>query len=400
MKKTAFIFTLMTNLLFGQEMFNNGGFENYSSCPTGWDQTLKITGCSGRNGSPEYYNCSYGPNNAYSGTGSVYLGAIRNGASSFTEEGINLLLTTPLTAGTSYTVSIKVRYGVTVYGDPSFDPSIPLTCFNLRFVFANGNQSGRPTVFHAELDGGAIYGNGNSSYHEYSFTFTPTQNYTHLYMITASSDSNSPGTTNVSCTSVGSLAYVYFNYIDDLSILPLSILPIQLTKLDCIQENKIINIYWETLSETNNKLFEIERSDDGENWSKIGSVEGAGNSSEKINYSFIDDDPIFNLSYYRLKQIDFDSRSVYSEVVKANYKLKQQSTIFPNPNNGKFTFRIHQDELKEVSLIVYSISGDHVFETEIFQEETKFDLSYLCQGIYFYSISTSKGIQTGKFSVE
>ena len=119
--------------------------------------------------------------------------AIRNGASTFTQEGISLQLTTPLTVGNSYRISIMVKYGIRVFSDPGFDSNVTMNCFNLRFVFANSNQNGRPTVFDAEIDGGDVYGSKNSDYHEYEFTFTATDNFTHLYIVTAASDANAPG---------------------------------------------------------------------------------------------------------------------------------------------------------------------------------------------------------------
>lgn len=400
MKKIVLILSLITNSLFGQEMFNNGGFENYYNCPTGWDQALQIIGCSARNSTPEYYNCTYGASNAYSGTGSVYLGAIRNGTSSFTEEGINLQLTTALTAGTSYTVAVKVRYGATVYGDPGFDYSNPLTCFNLRFVFANANQFGRPNVYHAELDGGLEYGNDNTSYHQYSFTFTPTQNYTHLYIITASADNNAPGTTNASCTSIGSLAYVYYNYIDDLSIQPVSLLPVKLVDFNGVQLDESIKLNWTTASEINNDLFEIQRSINALDWETIGEIHGAGNSSSETRYSYIDNYPKSAVSYYRLKQIDYNGKGVYSEKLKINYRIDLKTVIFPNPNNGEFTFIISGDNESETKLIIRSSSGQVIYNQDIMEKETIIVLDNQPAGMYYYTVINSRGVTTERFIVK
>ena len=61
-----------------------------------------------------------------------------------------------------------------------------------------------------------------------------------------------------------------------------------------------------TLSEQNNAQFIVERSADGIQYNAIGTISGAGNTLETMNYNFIDENPIEGLNYYRLKQVDFD----------------------------------------------------------------------------------------------
>ena len=206
---------------FAQQQFNNGGFENYIDCPTGWDETNKIVGCIGRNDTPDYYNCNYNPSSANNGTGSVYLGAIRDASNNQdVTEGITLELTTPLTSGETYTVDISTNYGVSVYGDPNFDYTQIRQCYNLKFVFAMGNVTGDPAIPHYEIDAEAVVGNQNSDYADFSFSFLADQNYTHVYIVTGSTSTNTSSNPNPDCASAGATAYVYYNIIDDLSITP------------------------------------------------------------------------------------------------------------------------------------------------------------------------------------
>ena len=83
-------------------------------------------------------------------------------------------------------------------------------------------------------------------------------------------------------------------------------------------KNKVV-LKWSTLSESNCKEFEIQRSLDKTNFQKIGSVEAQGNSSEKKEYTF-EDKSVFkatsNTFYYRIKIINKDaSESMYDEVI-------------------------------------------------------------------------------------
>ena len=88
-------------------------------------------------------------------------------------------------------------------------------------------------------------------------------------------------------------------------------------------------LQWVTVSEVNNAGFEIEQSEDGKGFRKIGFVDGAGNSSSIRNYQFV----LKNRAdaYYRLKQIDSDGRFEYSRVVFIEGSEGIKFAIFPNP---------------------------------------------------------------------
>ena len=76
-----------------------------------------------------------------------------------------------------------------------------------------------------------------------------------------------------------------------------------------------ILLTWKTANELNTDHFEIERSRDAASFSKVGELKSAGNSSTLISYQWHDKPPLSGLNYYRLKSVDKDSRSTYSQVV-------------------------------------------------------------------------------------
>ncbi|MCK6650293.1 MAG: DUF2341 domain-containing protein, partial [Bacteroidia bacterium] len=92
-------------------------------------------------------------------------------------------------------------------------------------------------------------------------------------------------------------------------------LPIELLSFTAQYVGENVKLRWETSSEHNNDYFTIERSADGTNFSDIGTVNGAGNSSVHQNYQFIDHDPYEAITYYRLKQTDFDGAFSRSHIV-------------------------------------------------------------------------------------
>ena len=68
----------------------------------------------------------------------------------------------------------------------------------------------------------------------------------------------------------------------------------------------LVTIDWTVASQVNNDYYEVERSVDVENWYTIETVTGAGNSNTQMSYSIIDKDPLYGISYYRLKQTDYN----------------------------------------------------------------------------------------------
>ena len=78
-----------------------------------------------------------------------------------------------------------------------------------------------------------------------------------------------------------------------------------------------VKLNWATASETNNDYFTIERSNDAVTFEPVGYVNGAGNSNIMNEYMFYDNAP-FALSYYKLKQTDFDGTSTFSEIIAVN----------------------------------------------------------------------------------
>jgi type IX secretion system substrate protein len=109
-------------------------------------------------------------------------------------------------------------------------------------------------------------------------------------------------------------------------------LPIELLRFDAIvNENKMVDLFWTTTTETNNDYFTIERSKDGIQFEQIENIQGAGNSTEPRNYQTVDSNPYGGVSYYRLLQTDFDGTQSYSGIRVVNIELSQQYTVYPNP---------------------------------------------------------------------
>lgn len=139
-----------------------------------------------------------------------------------------------------------------------------------------------------------------------------------------------------------------------------STLPVEFTKFTAsLNENKTVKLNWTTASEKNNDYFLIEKSTNGLNFSEIGKKKGAGNSSAIKNYEFTDENPFKGVSYYRIKQIDFDGKFDYSEVVSVSYQKNSDGScvlkVFPNPCPGKCNVTLSDCRENENSGIIIEI---------------------------------------------
>ncbi len=94
-----------------------------------------------------------------------------------------------------------------------------------------------------------------------------------------------------------------------------NVLPIELIAFNASAAGSEVHLNWSTASELNNDYFTVERSKDGLSWEEVVRVDGAGNSIHRLDYSSVDKRPYAGLSYYRLKQTDFDGQYSISKVV-------------------------------------------------------------------------------------
>ncbi len=110
-------------------------------------------------------------------------------------------------------------------------------------------------------------------------------------------------------------------------------LPIELLSFNAQPVGKEVALDWVTASEINNDYFTILRSADGFRFEPILRVEGAGNSATAIRYADADKQPLRGLSYYKLRQTDFDGSTSESQVVAVRFVAAKGSSLvaWPNP---------------------------------------------------------------------
>jgi hypothetical protein len=113
-----------------------------------------------------------------------------------------------------------------------------------------------------------------------------------------------------------------------------STLPVALTDFKASKQNSSVLLQWNTATEQNSHSFAIERSTDGNNFTAIGSVRAAGNSNSKKLYRYEDISPLRGNNYYRLKLIDADGKSAYSDVRLISFSVDTKLTWYTQGRNA------------------------------------------------------------------
>ena len=119
--------------------------------------------------------------------------------------------------------------------------------------------------------------------------------------------------------------------------------------------NPIVMLDWTVGSQVNNDYFEIQRSTDVEQWTTIETITGAGSTNHEMTYGVIDDNPKQGVSYYRLRQTDYDGKSetfnpisitinVEAKVVNKTYNLMGQEV---DETYEGFIIEIYEDGTSE-----------------------------------------------------
>lgn len=147
-------------------------------------------------------------------------------------------------------------------------------------------------------------------------------------------------------------------------------LPIELIDFSAIVSGEKVDINWTTATEINNDYFIIEKSKDGINFETLTKVDAAGNSTSIINYTDVDLNPFTGISYYRLKQVDFNGTFSYSKIETVNYKSDNNGiSVFPNPTNKGINLILTGLENKEVLVVIRDMTGKECYSKIIVTTE-------------------------------
>jgi len=177
-------------------------------------------------------------------------------------------------------------------------------------------------------------------------------------------------------------------------------LPVELLSFDGTCNENFITLNWKTATEHNTSHFDVLKSRDGENWSKLTTLASAGNSTQELSYTAKDENEIDGNNYYKLMQYDIDGVSdEYGPInVICNGNSKGYFSTFPNPSSGMFQVVLNNKNMIGDGIIeIKDTKGAKVFEKEIKINQGinlyDIDNKSLISGIYYVRI-VSKELST------
>lgn len=184
------------------------------------------------------------------------------------------------------------------------------------------------------------------------------------------------------------------------------LLPIELSEFKAVAiDNERVDINWTTVSEDNNDFFTVEKSKDGETFEEVGTIDGAGTTQSAQVYAFIDRSPYSGVSYYRLKQTDFDGMFSYSDfqTVFIETALSDLS-IYPNPVKGNSKVMFELGASGQVNLVVSDLSGKSLIASEhkvvLGSNTIDVNTSQLTTGMYLLTVNNATESKTIRFVVK
>ncbi len=184
--------------------------------------------------------------------------------------------------------------------------------------------------------------------------------------------------------------------------LPAVLLPIELLSFEANCVDGKSDLRWSTQSERNNDYFTIERSCDGQNFTKLQTIPSKGDAVTVQNYQTVAETECHGVTYYRLSQTDKDGAT---EVlgIRSVHPCSDFEEVYVYPNPAKDQVNVAWTNLSMQRLTITNSLGQKLMSQDDIDKsmtEVAFDISQLANGVYYILVEQDFGSKTYKFVVE
>lgn len=186
--------------------------------------------------------------------------------------------------------------------------------------------------------------------------------------------------------------------------LAITTLPLTLGDFNAVRQNNSIQLNWLTRSEENTNYFEVERSADGVQFSPIGRIPAAGQSTDTRHYQFTDIQPLGGTGFYRLRMTDQDQTFRYSKIVAVRQAREGSDLhvqLFPNPASSLLQWQIQSSRIQMATVQIHNGAGLLYYQQQIRLAEglnsNSIPLSHLPPGFYLLTVDTGEGRRAERF---
>ncbi|WP_442795079.1 GLUG motif-containing protein [Pelobium manganitolerans] len=174
-------------------------------------------------------------------------------------------------------------------------------------------------------------------------------------------------------------------------------LPVSLLSFKAHTQTDNVKLTWQTASESINKEFVIYRSGDQQNFEKLITVAGSGNSSTLKNYYCYDNEPLNGNNYYKLVQIDENGKETNLGLTTVRFDLSEISLqIYPNPTANKVNISLGKHNYKRLNIV--NLNGKILDEVMLKPEQNNLAVSLVnyTSGTYLFRFEGAEGVRTEK----
>lgn len=174
-------------------------------------------------------------------------------------------------------------------------------------------------------------------------------------------------------------------------------LPVELKSFNATAKVYGALLEWQTVTETNNSHFIVEKSIDGINFQSINTVPGKGTTQDKSSYQFTDAN-FTQSAYYRLTQVDHNgNKKVYDDLVKylKAFGNTEKIVVYPNPTVASI-FVKSSDATKGLTATLMDLTGRVIESKNTSGTQLEFSVSRLPKGTYLVQSKDDKGTFTEK----
>jgi hypothetical protein len=221
------------------------------------------------------------------------------------------------------------------------------------------------------------------------------------------SDPTAAGSVTIVTPSIGTLGSntaLTYNFTTGFSgfgagVPSLTDLPVTLLQFTGRLDNNNAILSWSTSFEQNSAGFEVDRSFDGQHFTKVGYVTAAGNSTTQKDYSFTDPSLTTDSNYYQLKETTLDGRESYSKVILIrNPHVFNGFIALPNPFTTDLDLIFHNTPANILQVRLLDITGRELWRQVNAQADGNrlhlgVDGTHLAAGIYLVEVRSATGVE-------
>ncbi len=173
-----------------------------------------------------------------------------------------------------------------------------------------------------------------------------------------------------------------------------SVLPVTYTSVTAQQQNNAIAVEWKVASQLNIKNYEVEKSGDGRNFTKVSTTAASANASV---YNWLDVSPVTGSNFYRIRNVDMDGSFQYSKIVEVKIdKTKSGFSVYPNPvTNNTIGLQMNNQPKGDYTLRLVNMAGQVLFTKSIYHPggntmEKIYTNTQLSKGVYKLELTDAK----------